>query len=250
MKMENSEKENVGFCTFNDIECLDMFELFEKMGEFWEEGKQFLFGGEILNYFQDEFSNENMIIVSSIEESVLGSSDLDELYYETLTKLNPNCQKIFWKGLVSNNHGEFIGFFEQIINNNDGKYIIKIKKLLDDHFLSRYMKSRVSDQHIYDMIVDLERKSCIVLKEDEFVILCKYLYFMLNDKASIIIGKVSFNNIQELADYLEKLEKGPFDVFEKFCKLIVSSNGEIKEDIYYWLVSKGYFEKIEEWKIR
>lgn len=248
--MENNEFEKVSFCTFNNIECNDMFELFDNMGEYWEEGKQFLYSGEILQYFEDEFSNENMIILSAIEEMLLGSCDPDQLFYDTLLKLNPNSKKIYWKGKVAEDYDEFIGFFEKIIDEQDGKCIIKVKKLLDDSFLSLYTKRIITDQHIYDTLVFLEQQSRMIVENNEFIKICKYLYFMLYDKASIVIEKVTFNTVEELANHLMKLEQGSFDVFEKFCKLIVSPKGIISEEIYYWLVSKGYFEKIEEWKNR
>lgn len=229
--------------TFNGVKYKTIESLITSMAENWEKGKKELLSGKVLNYFNKNYTEYNLISTLILEELELENSNQDLLFFKWIYLMMPDLNKVYWKNNSFDDLETCLQDLKKLLDDKKEMSFFNVyQDMLINCVFSTYLMTHLTEDYVIDNIIDLENSCSIIMNNEKWIDVFLNLYFLLAKNKIIIIKGKEFKNVEQLAKHLEKLLKGSFNKLEEFCKEIIGIDGKIVSHIRYWLIGNGYID--------
>lgn len=228
---------------FNGVKYNSVETLIIKMAENWEKGKKELISGKVLEYFNKNYTEYNLLTTVILEELELENSNPDLIFFRWIYLMLPSLNKIYWKKSSFEDLETCLQEIKKLIDEKkDITFFSTYQDMIVNNVFSTFLRSHYCEESIINHVYEIENNSSFIMNTDRWMELFLNLYYLLAKNIKITIKGKEFSNIEQLAKHIEKLTKGSFNKLEEFCKEIIGSDGRIVKEVRYWLINNGYID--------
>lgn len=224
-------------------------ELVKAFNDNWDEGKKQLFRGLLSAYYK-QFDPE-MAGKCMDAEDAAERGDTDAIFFGVLYDMDADLEDFIWKGRKYQDLSEIGVRFLDCLRKNDDSMNSFIDEILQKRIMSQYYEIQHNgkqDEHS-NVLKSFESKRRSFTRDSREKQIENYqLAYMLSGKRDFIISGVTFQNPDDLTDYLSRLLSQSVEKFNGFCDKLIDNNNILDVQFESWLIMLGNSEKIAQWR--
>lgn len=247
---EGLGNKNVKPFVFLGKEYNDIKELVKALAENWKDGKKCLFRGQLSDYFNPFNSEAENICILAEQEASRNSNKDDIIFWETLYKLDKECQKLYWKGICFNNLSDLGRSLLEALRKNDVNIQNVVRDMLENDILSSYLNvMQMGSEKHHSSVATLEQAYKNASNDDrQKKIILYVLGYWFSGQKVLLVEKENFSTIGELAEHMKLLQSKSFEEIQAFCHRLVVREGILDPEFEAWLLILGKKAELNQWK--
>ena len=235
---------------FMGQEYSDLTTLVRAMTIDWKDGKKQLFRGIMSGFFKNYDPEIAGYCMDAEEDAVKNSANEDVIFFRLLYKLVPDMGSFNWNGKISESISALgRNVIEDTRKGINGDYYCSI---LENCILSEYLNCIHSAKKVQMTAVKALESNYRVNKADPHKRgICLYLMgYLLSGQKKFRIKENEFENVSQLVSYMTLILNDSYELFEKFCGMLINSDNELDTQFEAWLMSLGKGEELDTWRNR
>lgn len=247
----NSIAANMRPYTFLKKSYTDRSDLVHALGTNWADGKKQLFRGVLSAFFKPFDPETASYCLDAEEEAGKRNSNTDAIFLKTLYKIDPETSKFYWRGKAYSDLEHLGTDMLSRLQRNDKTADEFFGSLLEANALTIYANNAAitADPKVLDSLTGIEASFAALNKTKENRLRVLYTTaYMLSGKKNLRISDQSFESINDIAEYMNKLITQSYSAFSGFCESIIDNQGKLDPQFESWLSALGQDKTVKKWR--
>lgn len=229
--------------TFVDQQYTSLGALVAAMAVSWEEGKRHLLGGELSKFFSETDPAFAKICERAELAAKHNPAREDAVYFETLYRLSPDLQNLYWIGeYLGTPEDAGLAFLRDAVTP-------QLDQMAERGALSGYMRARYSRNPDYARTMawaEREYTSPSISPEQRAVARRVISRLLSNDFQFTVDGQ-NFDTLNEFAAFCLELRHDDSDEWDELAQRLVPEPGRLEPSFEAWLLALGNTDAIMSW---
>lgn len=228
----------------------DLCALVTAMAENWEEGKKQLFRGSITKFLKRYYDEFEVFSKEAEDKYFQNPVEGDFIYWTFLYQLNPSLSGFFWKNYKYPSLAHLGKEMLKKLRENDGTHYPFWEEILKRELLSSYLQTSEADyQRLVDGVTALEISHELATNTERNRLFHYYtMAYLLSAETNLCVGGRSFENPNQLYEYMKSLVQSSYNEFEQFCYRMIDQEDMLDVQLETWLMTLGQDTEIELWR--
>lgn len=229
--------------TFEGRQYTSLGALVAAMAVNWTDGKAILFGGSLSEFFS--VTDPGISKICERAETAVRHNPRREnsAYFETLYRLSPDLENLYWKGKYIGTPDEAGREFEK------GKVSESLKEMVKEGALAGYFRARFPDEpKLARTMMHAEQMYGHTEGDEELHAVARMcIGRVLRDDYQYTADDRNFDNLNEFVHWCLELREQDREKWNELADTLVPGPGRLEPKFQAWLMALGNFDAIKSW---